>query len=316
MSVIRICFLGTPEFAAVHLRHLLQDRHYQVVGVITQPDRPAGRNMKLTPSPVKVVAHEHKIEVLTPEKVSADSRVLETIKSWNAELAVVVAYGQLLKQNFLDLFPLGAVNVHGSLLPKWRGAAPIQRSLESGDTETGVALQRMVLKLDAGPVIGERKIKLDNQINSIELYQQMAVLGCELLEVELMDYVRGNLVPVAQDEAKVTVAKKISKDESKLDLNQDAQKLHNRVRGFAIGPGTFIQLQNKRVKLHKTSVQTTSTSNTSKIGQVIGIEESSISIQCGGGVLLVHELQLEGKPRQNAAQFCQSANLKIGDQFE
>lgn len=324
MSVVRICFLGTPEFAAVHLRSLIRDEHYQIVGVITQPDRPAGRNMKLTPSPVKVVAQENGIEILTPEKVSIDAAAIEKIKSWNAEIAVVVAYGQLLKQNILDLFRLGAVNVHGSLLPKYRGAAPIQRSLEAGDTVTGLALQRMVLKLDAGPVIAERKIELDDQINSIELYETMSKIGCELLNVELMDYIRGNLVPIEQDESKVTIAKKISKDESKLDLKLSARTLHNKVRGFAIGPGTHVMLRSKnaemspkRVKILRTYfVDSAEPASPQKIGQVVEINEKNIVIQCGHGLLSVFELQLEGKPRQAAAVFAQSLKLNIGDHFE
>ena len=141
MSVVRVCFLGTPEFAAVALRRLLNDEHYQVVGVVTQPDRPSGRKLQLTPSPVKNVALENNLPILTPENLRKDPAAVETIKSWKAEVAVVVAFGQILDQTFLDLFQFGCVNVHSSLLPRWRGAAPIQRAVEAGDEKTGVCLQ-------------------------------------------------------------------------------------------------------------------------------------------------------------------------------
>ena len=157
---IRICFLGTPAFAAAHLKTLLEDPRFLVVGVVTQPDRPAGRKMQMMPSAVKTLALENQLEVVTPENLKKDLDTFEKIKLWNADIAIVVAFGQILTEEFLNYFPLGSVNIHGSLLPLWRGAAPIQRSLEAGDTFTGVCLQKMVKKLDAGPLIGERLIKL------------------------------------------------------------------------------------------------------------------------------------------------------------
>lgn len=314
MSVIRVCFLGTPDFAATHLKAMLSDDHYQVVGVITQPDRPAGRNLKLTPSPVKVLAQANSIEVICPDKLSSDEEALKKVKEWNAEIAVVVAFGQILKQHVLDLFPLGAVNVHGSLLPLWRGAAPIQRSLEAGDEVTGVALQKMVLKLDAGAVIGERKILLDERINSIQLYNKLAQMGCELIEVELMDYIKGNLAPIEQDESRATVAKKISKEESKIDWTFSAQKIHNKIRGFAIGPGTYSHFQKKRVKFHQTFYKSTGQSGAP--GEVMEVNENFFYISTGEGQLEVIEIQPESKPKLSAEQFIKQVSLKTGDRFE
>lgn len=157
MSRFRVCFLGTPSFAEAHLRTLASHPEIEVVGVVTQPDRPAGRKMQLTPSRVKIAALEKRLKLVTPENLRKDDVVFNEIKSWKADIAVVVAYGQILSQEFLDSFPFGAVNVHGSLLPKWRGAAPIQRSIEAGDSFTGVSLQKVVKKLDAGPIIAEKK---------------------------------------------------------------------------------------------------------------------------------------------------------------
>lgn len=313
MSVIRVCFLGTPDFAKVHLQSLLKDPHFEVVGVVTQPDRPAGRKMQLTPSPVKILALEHHLPVLTPENLRKEPEVLEHIKSWNAEVAVVVAFGQILPQTFLDSFLYGAVNVHGSLLPKWRGAAPIQRSLQAGDTVTGVSLQRMVQKLDAGPVIGERKIDVDIHMNATELYDRMAVLGCELLNVEFMDYLRGHLVPKEQDETLVTLAPKILKDESLLDFKQSAKDLHNKVRAFSMGPGTYVIFQEKRLKIHKTDIGFKSNKSAGKIAHV---ESDQLSIATNDQDLILLEVQPESKPKMKISDFLKTTHLKTGDAFE
>lgn len=313
MSVVRVCFLGTPDFAAKHLETLLSDDHYKVVGVVTQPDRPSGRKMQLTPSPVKELALKNNLEVITPENLRKEPEAFEKIKSWQAEVAVVVAFGQILSQDFLDSFTYGAVNVHGSLLPKWRGAAPIQRSIEAGDAVTGVCLQRMVKKLDAGPVIGERRVQLDSEINATELYDRLAVLGCELLHVELMDYIRGNLAPQAQDESLVTIAPKIEKEESLLDFSKPALSLHNKIRAFSMGPGTFVNFQSKRLKIHKTKVVDTSSSV--KPGEVAAVSVSELLIQTSQGQLSLLEVQPESKNKMPIADFLKSHNLVKGQSF-
>lgn len=317
MSTVRVCFLGTPDFAAQHLQALLDDDHFEVVGVVTQPDRPAGRKMQLTPSPVKMLAEKNNLQVLTPENLKKDEECLAAIRSWKAEVAVVVAYGQILPQSFLDSFRFGAVNVHGSLLPLYRGAAPIQRSLENGDTQTGVSLQKMVFKLDAGPVIGERVIALDDEINATELYSHMAKLGCELLHMEFMDYLRGNLVPRAQDESKVTIAAKISKEESLLNWKLPAEKLHNKVRAFSMGPGTYVMMSGlmggKRLKIHKTKVISSDSKNQQSPGYVVKSDSDHLWIQCGENILSLLEVQPESKPKMKIQDFLKSHVYKVGD---
>ncbi len=313
MSVVRVCFLGTPDFAARHLQTLLDDSHFEVVGVVTQPDRPAGRKMQLTPSPVKVLALAHHIPIITPENLRKEPEAFEMIKSWKAEVAVVVAFGQILSTDFLNSFNYGAVNVHGSLLPLWRGAAPIQRAVQAGDTVTGVALQKMVYKLDAGGVIGERRIALDEKITAAELYSKLAFLGCELLSVELMDYIRGNLTPVDQDETKVTMAPKILKEESLLSFEKPARFLHNTVRGFNMGPGTYIMFQGKRLKIHET-FYVTSDSNL-KPGLVSDISDEGIFIQTLSGQIILKIVQPESKNKMASSDFVKSVSLKKGDAF-
>lgn len=307
MSKVRVCFLGTPEFAVQSLKSLLSDSHYEIVGVVSQPDRPAGRKMQLTPSAVKSFALEKGLRVVTPESAK-DPAFLEELATWQAEVAVVVAYGQILTQKFMDIFPFGAVNIHGSILPRWRGAAPIQRAVEAGDKETGVTLQKIVKALDAGDVFGVRKVILDDEITAMELHDKLAALSGELLHVELMDYVRGNLMPVPQDPAGVTHAKKLDKSESVLDWNEPALKIHNKVRAFTMGPGTFTTLAGKKVKIHRTRL--TSEKSSAAAGSVISTGDKGLKVQTGGGVLEILELQPESRNKINAAEFAKGHNLE------
>jgi methionyl-tRNA formyltransferase len=310
-KIIRTCFLGTPEFAAEHLQTLLDDKNFEVVGVVTQPDRPAGRKMQLTPSAVKVLANQNKLKILTPENLRKEPETFEIIKSWNADIAVVVAFGQILSQPFLDSFKFGAVNVHGSLLPLYRGAAPIQRSLENGDTVTGVSLQKMVFKLDAGPVISERQMNLDTVINATELYDQLSILGCEILKTDLIKYTNGEILPRAQDESKVTVAHKISKEEALLNFDLPAEKFHNKVRGFSMGPGTYVMFQGKRLKIHKTKVVTGS----GVIGKVFSVTTEELIISTSENLISFLEVQPESKPKMSIVDFLKTVSFKSGDLF-
>ncbi len=313
MSVVRVCFLGTPDFAAQHLQTLLKDSHYEVVGVVTQPDRPAGRKLQLMPSPVKSLALNLHIPVITPENLREDPAAFEIIKSWKAEVAVVVAFGQILSTDFLNSFTYGAVNIHGSLLPSWRGAAPIQRSVQAGDQLTGVSLQKMVFKLDAGAVIGERRLILDEIITASELYSKLATLGCELLEVELMDYIRGNLAPVDQDESKVKLAPKISKEESLLSFEKSAKHLHNTIRAFTMGPGTYVMFQGKRLKILESFYSNENSSF--NIGEVSHIDNQGVFIQTSSGQLIIKVVQPESKNKITSQEFLKTVSLKKGELF-
>lgn len=317
MSRIRVCFLGTPQFAVTSLKALLDDEHFEVVGVVTQPDRPSGRKLQLTPSPVKVLAQSHRIQVLAPESLRKNQLIIEQIRTWRAEVAIVVAFGQILTEEFMQMFNYGAVNVHGSLLPRWRGAAPIQRALEAGDKESGVTLQKMVKKLDAGDLLGLRKVNLSQDINAQELHDQLALLGAELLKVELMDFIRGNLAATPQEESQVTVAKKIDKAEAEILWSLSAESIHNKVRAFVMGPGTYTMWAGKKLKIHRTEVETnTMASSSMDFGVIKKINLDSIEVQTGGGVIKIFEVQPESRSRMSVADFLKGQNLKVGDRFE
>lgn len=319
MSAFKVVFLGTPDFAVASLEHLLGDEQFDVVAVISQPDRPAGRKMLLQPSPVKQLALSRGLRVFTPETVNTDE-FRDIVRGLGAESAVVVAFGQILGQKFLDLFSLGCVNVHGSLLPRWRGAAPIQRAIMAGDRETGVALQMIVRKLDAGPVLGERRVTLTDDIDAMQLHDHMKPLSGELLSGEYADYLRGDLTPHEQDESLVTIAPKIDKSEARIDWRRSARDILNQVRGLAMGPSAFaVRLSRDRsaqvLKIHKARV-IDETAQRFAVGSVCQVTEQSFVVQCGSGWLEILSVQPESRARQSAEEYLRGHSMASGTQFE
>ena len=317
MSKVRIVFLGTPEFAAASLRRLIVDDHYEIAAVVSQPDRPAGRKMQLKASPVKELALAHGLKVYTPETVNTEE-FRQEIKALGAESAAVVAFGQILGQKFLDLFPKGCVNIHGSVLPRWRGAAPIQRAIMAGDEESGVALQIVVKKLDAGPLLGIRRLEIGEQMNAIQLHDKLKELGADLLHVEYMDYLRGNLIPVPQDEALVTIAPKIDKAESRIDWTKSAREIHNLVRGLAMGPMPYAVRNGQMLKILNTRVVDENSGN-GPAGSFRAVTSNGVShleVSCGRGLLSVAEVQPESRSRMSVADYLRGQPAPGGDSFE
>ncbi len=332
MSKVRVVFLGTPEFAVSCLKAMYEDEHIELVGVVTQPDRPAGRKMQLQPSAVKNFCVNQGIRVISPDSVNTEI-ILNTIESWSAEIAVVVAFGQLLTEKFLKIFPLGAVNVHASLLPRWRGAAPIQRSIENGDLETGVCLQKIVKKLDAGDVLGFRKIEISEEMDAQILHDELALLGQNLLHVELMDYVRGNLTGVPQEPKDVTYAKKIDKSESHIDWTLSSKQIHNKIKAFVMGPGCWTFLPQKedkkelkkdtpqKLKIHKVKIidnlieQQISNISFFQCGEVIKAEGNECWIKTNDGAIKLIEVQPESRNKMNVADFLKGNYISVGSRL-
>jgi methionyl-tRNA formyltransferase len=313
MAKFRVVFLGTPEFAVESLKGMIADDHFDIVAVVTQPDRPAGRKMQLKASPVKELALAHGLTVFSPETVNTQE-FRDQIAALKPESAAVVAFGQILGQKFLDLFPRGSVNVHGSVLPRWRGAAPIQRSIMEGDTEGGVSLQIVVKKLDAGPVLGLRRLAIAENMNAVELHDALKIQGAELLHQEYADYLRHMLTPVPQDESQVTIAPKIDKAEAHLDWTKPALSVHNRVRGLAMGPAAYALIDGKPVKIHRTSVASRDEAS-SEAGRVLAISQDgtpALRVACGEGSIWVHEVQPESRQRMSISDFLRGYPLKTG----
>lgn len=311
----KVCFLGSPEFSVPSLEFLKNSPHFEVVGVVTQPDRPAGRKLELKPTAVKSYSLAHNLPVICPEKVSGPDG-LKWVEDLKADVAVVVAFGQILSEKFLTLFPFGAVNLHGSLLPRWRGAAPIQRAIEAGDIETGLSLQKIVKALDAGDLLGERRVQLSSEITALELLNQLSLLGPDLLERELVQYLKKELQPVPQDSSQVTLAPKILKSECEIDFKKTSTQLHNQVRAFTMGPGTFSYFRGSRVKVLKTRVGSalSSTHSLLSFGEVVSLEPFLISC-AEGSTLEILEVQPESKSRMQMKLFVQSQDVKLKEKW-
>jgi methionyl-tRNA formyltransferase len=313
MDPIPVLFCGTPEFALPTLDALFNDPRYQIRGVLSQPDRPSGRGQKLQPSPVKKRALELGLEVRTPEKASGPE-IHDWIQQLGPQVGVVVAYGQILSQKFLDGFPLGCVNIHSSLLPRWRGAAPMQRAIMAGDPTTGVSLQKVVKKLDAGPIIGEASLELGDEMGATELTQRLSQMGAELLLQSLEPFVKGQIQPKEQDESLVTYAAKIEKSEGLIQWSKPCHQIHNQVRGLDMGgPFAYTLFNDKNLKIHKTRPYP-HTHNGSP-GQVVEVFKDHFVVACGEGALEIWQLQPESKARMSAADFIRGYHLKQGVQF-
>jgi methionyl-tRNA formyltransferase len=293
---------------------MIKDEHFEIVGVVTQPDRPSGRKLQLHPSPVKELVQPLGIPIFTPENINEDA-VLTELEQLRAEVVVVVAFGQILRQKFLDMYPARVVNVHASILPRWRGAAPIQRSLMAGDTESGVSLQLVVRKLDAGALLGVRKFSQPPEMNALDAYKRCSELGALLIEVDLMDYLRGNLSAVPQDETQVTHAAKIEKSESEIVWSNSAESIHNLVRGLAMGPVAQTHIGGKILKVHRTKVHASAKPG-AKPGQIIEITKSkSVLVQCGAGSLELLEVQPESRSRMPIEEYLRGHSVQAGDSF-
>jgi methionyl-tRNA formyltransferase len=284
---VKIVFFGTPQFAAEVLEYLLS-HHIEICAVVTQPDRPKGRDLEMLPSAVKEVAHRLSphIPILQPLKAS-DPQFLESLAALQADLYVVVAFGQILPQKLLDLPPLGCINVHTSLLPKYRGAAPIRSALLHGDKETGVAIQKMVYQLDAGDIIATKVLEVPDEMTFGELEKSLCDLTKPLLVQTISLFKKGIPSGAAQDHAIATYAKKIKSEEGKIDWGRPAEEIHNLVRAFSPRPGAWCWIDKKRVKILRTR----------KVdARGVGGEIASQGIiYCGAGALELLEVQPEGK---------------------
>jgi methionyl-tRNA formyltransferase len=247
----RIVFMGSPEFSLFTLKALVEN--YSVVGVVTQPDRQAGRGRSLKPPPVKHLAQDLDLPIIQPQKLSAPEAV-EQLRDWNPDLIVVAAYGQILKPEVLDLPLHGCVNIHASLLPRWRGAAPIQAAIQHGDQETGVTIMVMDIGMDTGPIISQRIIPIQPDDNGGTLSERLSVLGAELLLDTLTPYLEGEITPKPQDNALATYAPMLKKRDGQLDFTHPADYLARQVRAFSPWPGSFTYWQEQLLKIHMAHV--------------------------------------------------------------
>ncbi len=299
MTPLRIIFAGTPDFAARHLQALLNSEH-QVVAVYSQPDRPAGRGQQLQASPVKQLALQHHIPVYQPKSLKKTKAQAE-LAALNADLMVVVAYGLILPAVVLNTPTLGCINVHGSLLPRWRGAAPIQRALWAGDAQTGVTIMQMDEGLDTGAMLSTATLAIEPTDTSASLYEKLAEIGPKALLDALKDLPALQQKAVTQDDSQANYAEKLSKEEAKLDFTKPAAALEREIRAFNPWPVSYLQLGNQQLKIWQARVEPLT--QTATPGTVLKVDKKGIVIATGEGALVLEQLQPPGKKAMAVADF-------------
>ncbi|MDK2945813.1 methionyl-tRNA formyltransferase [Geotoga petraea] len=283
---LKIIFMGTPEFAAKILEHLVT-QNFNIAAVVSQPDKPFGRGKKLRPTPVKKIAAENKIQLFQPGKMK---EIYDDLEFIDPDIIITVAFGKILREKVISMPKYGCWNLHTSLLPKYRGAAPMQRAIENGEDETGISIFKIVKELDAGPIALKKKIKIEQNDNLEKVYDKLLEISKKSLE----DFINNfeNIKLTEQDHSKATYANKISKDEMKLNF-EDAEKTHNKIRAFDPFPGTFALHKGKKVKLFGSKIYKTKVEGTS--GKIVGLKNSDLLIETKNGVLKISKIQFPGK---------------------
>jgi methionyl-tRNA formyltransferase len=315
MAALKIIFMGTAELSCASLEKLSCDGKFSVVAVITQPDKPKGRELQLQPSPVKILAQKLNLPVLQPQR-ARDEKFITELRELKPDLIVVVAYGQILPQTILDLPKFGSLNVHTSLLPKYRGASPIQSAILNGETETGVTIMKMDAGLDTGPILSTRRTSILPADDSQTLHDRLAQLGAGLLVETIPDYVAGKISPQPQPTEGSSYAVKIKKEDGQIDWEKSALVIWNRLRAFTPWPGVSAffptQPKSQRLKIWKAEIVERSGS----AGEILLADKNGIVVACGQNALRVLELQREGGRRMNAAEFLAGCALKAGEKIE
>lgn len=311
MNNLKIVFMGTPDFAVPCLKTL--NENYEVIAVITQPDRPKGRGQKLTPSPIKEYALEHNLTVLQPEKIKT-SETEEQLKKLAPDLIVVVAFGQILSKAILDIPQLGCINVHASLLPKYRGAAPIHWSIINGETKTGITTMYMDVGLDTGDMILKEEVSISAKMNTGELHDTLMNIGAKTLLQTIKQIAEGSVVRNKQNDAEASYAPLLTKELERINWLLPAQEIYNLVRGLNPWPVAFSIFKGKKLKIWQTKVIDNVTIG--EIGTVLSLTETGFTVQTGKGILEILELQPESKRKMNAKDFVCGNQIAINDKLE
>ncbi|QOJ22465.1 MAG: methionyl-tRNA formyltransferase [Gammaproteobacteria bacterium] len=307
---MKILFAGTPVFAAAALDALIQADH-EIVMVLTQPDRPAGRGMKTAASAVKLLAEQHHLALLQPLTLKA-AEIQQQLQALHADVMVVAAYGLILPQAVLAIPRLGCVNIHASLLPRWRGAAPIQRAILAGDRETGITIMQMDAGLDTGAILLTHGLEIAADDTTQSLHDKLSQLGARSIVEALALLQQGKLVPAAQDEMQACYAAKITKTEAQIDWQQSAQQIDRLVRTFNPNPGAYTHFRDTALKIWQVK---TMSSNTGKPGEIVAVDRTGIIVACGSGWLRLETVQKPGGKKMSAADFLAGNQIQPGECF-
>ena len=305
---MKVIFAGTPDFAAAALKAIAA-AGFEIPLVLTQPDRPKGRGMQLAPSPVKQAALELGLRVAQPEKLRNNAEALQMLKEVEADVMVVAAYGLILPQDVLDTPKHGCLNIHASLLPRWRGAAPIQRAIEAGDAETGVCIMQMDIGLDTGGVVSEHRYAIQPTDTANEVHDALMSLGAEAIIADLQQLkAEGRLKSVKQPEEGVTYAQKLSKEEARIDWNESAAVIERKIRAFNPVPAAWVEYQGKPMKIWRAEV----VAQQGRAGEVLSCSADGLVVACGENALKITELQPSGSKRMPIAAFAAGHKIEVG----
>ncbi len=309
---LRIIFAGTPEFSVAPLQTLIDSEH-EIIAVYTQPDRPAGRGRKLTASPVKKLAEQENIPVFQPLSLKGEDEQ-NTIADLEADLMIVVAYGLILPQAVLDAPKMGCLNIHASLLPRWRGAAPIQRAIESGDAQTGVTIMQMDAGLDTGDMLHKVYTDINPDDSAQTLHDRLSTLGCEALMATIEGLIENRITAEKQNEAEVTYAEKLSKDEALINWSEPADRIIRKIQAFNPWPVAFTQFKDKPLRIWQArnlnDEEQQSLNSESSPGKVVAVNKDGMFVAAGDKPICIQQLQPAGKKAMNAYDFAQSRNLQ------
>jgi methionyl-tRNA formyltransferase len=306
VRIMRIIFMGTPEFAVPSLRTLIESEE-EVVAVVCQPDKPKGRGLEVIPPPTKVLAEKHSIPVLQPQKIRTDE-FFNNIKNLNPDLICVTAYGKILPKNILDLPPYGCINVHASLLPKYRGAAPINWAIMRGEKATGITTMKMDEGMDTGDMLLRREMPIDDEDTGETLSEKLSEMGGEVLIETIKLFKEGRLDPIPQDHSQATYAPMLKKEDGNIDWEKSAEEIKNLVRGALPWPGACTSLERKLLKIYKARV----TSGEGKPGEVIKSESAILRVATGYGAIDLLEIQIEGGKKLEIESFLRGRKVKEG----
>ena len=305
---MKVIFAGTPDFAAAALKAIAA-AGFEIPLVLTQPDRPKGRGMQLAPSPVKQAALELGLRVAQPEKLRNNAEALQMLKEVEADVMVVAAYGLILPQDVLDTPKHGCLNIHASLLPRWRGAAPIQRAIEAGDAETGVCIMQMDIGLDTGDVVSEHRYTIQPTDTANEVHDALMNLGAAAIVADLQQLkTEGRLKSVKQPEEGVTYAQKLSKEEARIDWNESAAVIERKIRAFNPVPAAWVEYQGKPMKIWRAEA----VAQQGRAGEVLSCSADGLIVACGENALKITELQPSGSKRMPIAAFAAGHKIEVG----
>lgn len=305
---MKILFMGTPDFAVPSLQACI-DNH-EVIGVFTQPDRPKGRGKKLAPPPVKVVAEENSIPVYQPEKIKTEE-FEKMIEEMNPDCIVVVAYGQILSKKILDVPKYGCINVHGSLLPKYRGASPIHWSIVKGEDVTGVTTMYMAEGLDTGDMLMKVEVSIDDEITTAVLYDELMIKGADLLLDTLEGLEKGTITPEPQDDSESSYAPILKKEMALIDFSKKAKDIIRMINGFQPWPVAYTSYKGENLKIFKAIISETSLSG--EVGKIIKVDKTGLYVNCGDRTLIIKEAQFFGSKRMEISQYILGHEIEVGE---